>query len=79
MISAAQVRQAPSLLGWAPPTLAESTLLSLNVIATAQDYINIRHLGGLQLGAIKGALEAGGIEFFCEKGSKDVLLRKIET
>lgn len=56
MITASQAREALVLLGWTPLTLAVRALLAL-------DDIDIRHLGGLQLGAVRVALEAAGVDF----------------
>lgn len=79
VISAFQIRAALALLGWTPPTLAGITMLSFDVVAMAQDDAAIRHLGGLQLGAIKRALETGGVEFFLGNGTEPgVRLRKAQ-
>lgn len=68
MISAAQVREALDLLDWTPLTLATRAMLSLDEVARAHDDIAIRHLGGLQLGAVREALEAAGVEFVTDDG-----------
>ena len=74
MISAAQVREAIALLAWTPLTLAVQALLALDDVAIALDDVDVRRLGGLQLGAIREALEAAGVEFFALRGSMGVRL-----
>jgi hypothetical protein len=63
MITANQTREAIALLGWTPLTLAVRALLALDDVSKALDGVEIRCLGGLQLGAVREALEASGIEF----------------
>jgi hypothetical protein len=63
MISAAQVREALALLGWTSPTLAKQALLAFDDVNRALDDSDVRRLGGLQLGALRAALEAAGVEF----------------
>ena len=76
-LSANQTRAALALLDWAPLTLAARAFLALDDVAKAQDDITIRHLGGLQLGAVREALKAAGIEFIFEaEGAAGVRLRK---
>ena len=76
MISAAQAREALVILDWTSLTLATRAFLALDDIAKAQDDIAIRHLGGLQLGAVREAFEAAGVEFILEaEGAAGVRLR----
>ena len=74
MISAAQVREALDLLGWTPLTLGVRAFLTLDDVARALDDVNVRHLGGLQLGAVRETLEAAGIQFIHD--ADGVRLRK---
>ncbi len=80
MISAVQIREACALLGWTLPTLAQRSLICFDAASLALDDVGIRHLGGLQLGAVRHALEAAGVIFIAEKGEGPrVRLRKIEA
>lgn len=74
MISAAQIREALALLGWTPLTLAVRAFLALDDVTRALDDVASRRLGGLQLGAIREALEAAGVEFL-DHGEPGVRLR----
>ena len=80
MISAVQIREACALLGWTLPMLARRALLCFDAVSLALDDVGIRHLGGLQLGAVRHALEAAGVIFIAENGEGPrVRLRKIEA
>ncbi len=80
MISAAQIREACALLDWTLPMLARRALLCFDAVSLALDDVRIRHLGGLQLGAVRATLEAAGIEFVLESGGgAGVRLRKVES
>ena len=69
MISAAHVREALALLGWTPLTLAVRAFLTLDEVTRALDDVDVWRLGGLQLGAIREALEGAGVEFNPENRS----------
>ena len=80
MISAAQIRQACALLGWTLPTLAQRSLICFDAASLALDDVGIRHLGGLQLGAVRETLEAAGIMFIPANGENvGVNLRRDRT
>lgn len=66
MISAAQTRAALALLSWTLPTLAKGALLTFDDVSKALDDVQVLRLGGLQLGAIRRALEAAGLELISE-------------
>ena len=66
MISASQVREARVTLGWTALTLATQALLCSDEVWQALDDVGIQRLGGLQLGAIRHALEAAGVLFIAE-------------
>ncbi len=77
MISAAQIREACALLGWTLPTHAQRSLICFDAASLALDDVGMWHLGGLQLGAVRHALEAAGVEFVLESGGgAGVQLRK---
>ena len=77
MISSAQIRTALALLGWTSPTLAMRALLAFDDVSRALDEVGARCLGGLQLGAVRKALEAAGVQFITEnEGTAGVRLRK---
>ncbi|MGI4765486.1 MAG: hypothetical protein ACRYGP_10575 [Janthinobacterium lividum] len=73
MISAAQIREACALLGWTPPTLARRALLCFDEVWQALDDTGAQRLGGLQLGAIRGALEAAGVDLIRKNGEGAVM------
>ena len=80
MISAVQIREACALLGWTLPMLAQRSLICFDAASLALDDVGIWHLGGLQLGAVRHALEAAGVIFIAENGERPrVRLRKIEA
>lgn len=60
MIAAAQIREALALLGWTSPTLAKRAMLAFDDVSRALDDVDVRRLGGLQLGAVREAFEAAG-------------------
>ena len=62
MITANQTREALVLLRWTPLTLATRAFLPLDDVTRAFDDDDVRRLGGLQLGAIREAFEAAGVE-----------------
>ena len=66
MISAAQIREARTLLGWTPLTLAIRAFLALDDVTKALDDVQQQNLGGLQLGAICEAFEITGVELSSE-------------
>ena len=76
MISAAQIREACALLGWMLPMLAERSMLCFDEASLALDDVGVRWLGGLQLGAIRQALDGAGIEFTAENDVPGVRLRQ---
>jgi hypothetical protein len=78
MISAAQAREALVLLGWTPLTLAGRAFLALDDVTRALDDVAIRHLGGLQLGALREAFEAAGVAFSLESSGGSVMIRKFD-
>lgn len=61
-LTAAQTRAALALLGWTSPTLAKRAMLAFDDVSRALDDGDVRRLGGLQLGAIRDALEKAGVE-----------------
>ncbi len=80
MISAVQIREACALLGWTLPMLAQRSLICFDAASLALDDVGIWHLGGLQLGAVRAALEAAGVEFIPENGGgAGVRLRRVES
>lgn len=78
MISAAQIREACVLLDWTLPMLAEQALLCSDEALLALNDVEIRHLGGLQLGGIREALARAGVKFVSEENGPGVRLRKVE-
>ena len=77
MITASQTREALVLLEWTPLTLAVRAFLAVDDVTRALGDVNVRRLGGLQLGAIREAFEAAGVEFKTEDvGSAAVRLQK---
>ena len=78
MISAAQTRAALTLLGWTSSTLARRALLTFDDVSKALDRVEIRCLGGLQLGAVRETLEAAGVEFLSH-GEPNVRLRRVAS
>ena len=75
MISAAKTRAALALLGWTSLTLAKRAMLTFDDVAMALDDVEVRCLGGLQLGAVREELEAAEVEFL-HHGEPGMRLRK---
>ena len=68
ILEASQVRQACALLAWTPVALAGSAMVTLAEATKAWDDLAIMWLGGLQLHAMRQALEGAGIVFVGANG-----------
>lgn len=75
-ISAAQVREACSLLRWKAPRLCKGAKVSYKAALNARRDEGISTLSDADLQAILKAFEAAGVEFISENGG--VRLRKVE-
>ena len=67
-ITATQIREARTQLGWTSLTLAKRAQITLDEVTKAQDDVAIRHLGGLQLQAIRRAFNRAEIDFLSADG-----------
>ncbi len=76
MISAEQIRTACSFLGWTALQLARAAIICCDEAEMAQDDVKIRNLGGLQLTAIRNALQMAGAPI---EGSNDAAFQLGET
>lgn len=63
MLTGAQIRAARALLKWSGQTLAEKSGVSYPALQRAEAVDDLPNMQVRNLAAIKGALEAGGIEF----------------
>lgn len=61
MISSRQIRAARALLGWSQQELADRAILSLNAVKRLETGYGDPRMSTVM--AVKGALEAAGVEF----------------
>jgi hypothetical protein len=67
-ITGGQIRAARGFLQWTAAELAEKSNVGLSTVRRAEDSAGVPALTKANLGAIRGALEVGGIEFIPENG-----------
>jgi transcriptional regulator with XRE-family HTH domain len=64
MLTGSQIRAARALLRWSGQTLSEKSGVSYPAIQRAESTDDLPNMQVRNLAAIKGALEAAGVEFF---------------
>lgn len=79
-LTGAQMRAARALLNWSGQRLAEESGVSLHTIRRAEPIDGPLRMIPANARAIRGALEAAGVEFIAENGGgPGVRLRKSPT
>ena len=72
-----QIREGRKLVGMSQADLAETAGVGLAVVVRAEMAAHMPMLTRRDSAAIRGALEAGGVEFVQENGGIGVQLRKV--